>query len=543
MKRLPPGIPGAAVLGGLATASGIALTSTSGWLIVAASHRPQILTLLAAIVAVRAFGMARPVLRYAERLRSHDAALALLARERVRTYDALIPLTPARLGAGSRGQVLTSAVEDLEDDAYAQVRVVVPLLGAAIAGVLTVLASALWSYAAAGLLAVDLLAQAVVGWLVLHRETQAQQRWLAARAQVGRIATLTAGNADELAAIGAHDALGARLDAAHAELAAANRARARTRAVGLLGAGLVTGAVTAAMVAHAEKLVAAGLPGAIGALLVLTPVALVDAVSPIPDAMGSWARSRAARERIARLTGRRPPLGAHGELTLSGRGEAPYVQLDDVTAGWADDAPTVVGPVSADLPAGARLALTGPNGSGKSTVLALLATHLDPAAGTVRWDGTDSRDLAVEATRAAVAMLDDEPHVFASTLRENLRLARPEATDADLIGALRRAGLGGWFEALPDGLDTRLGMAARGLSGGERARLGLARALLSDRPVLLLDEPVAHLDHATGVAVLADLLAGARADQSIVMVSHRDDIPDAFTDELRLLAPFRTSEN
>ena len=124
-----PGIKRAAVIGGLASASGIALTATSGWLIVAASHQPVILTLLAVIVAVRTFGIARPVLRYAERVRSHDSALDLLARRRVAAYHALVPLTPARLGRRSRSDVLTTAVEDLEDLVFAKVRVVVPVLG------------------------------------------------------------------------------------------------------------------------------------------------------------------------------------------------------------------------------------------------------------------------------------------------------------------------------------------------------------------------------------------------------------------------------
>ena len=124
--------------------------------------------------------------------------------------------------------------------------------------------------------------------------------------------------------------------------------------------------------------------------------------------------------------------------------------------------------------------------------------------------------------RALLAVVDDEPHVFASSVRENLRLARPAAADADLRAALAAAGLSDWYAALPAGLDTLLGSGGRGVSGGERARLALARAHVSGRPVLLLDEPVAHLDHATAVAVLADLRR-AFAGRTVVMVSHRPD--------------------
>jgi ATP-binding cassette subfamily C protein CydC len=136
----------------------------------------------------------------------------------------------------------------------------------------------------------------------------------------------------------------------------------------------------------------------------------------------------------------------------------------------------------------------------------------------------DQNALAVELgqARQMFAVLDDEPHLFASTLRANLTLARPGSADPDLVEALGRAGLTQWFTELDQGLDTIIGTDGRGVSGGERARLGLARGLVSRRPVLLLDEPVAHLDHATADAVLADLTRST-AGQSVVMVSHRRD--------------------
>ena len=133
-----------ALVGGLALTCGVALTTTAGWLIVAASYKPQILTLLAAIVLVRAFGIARPALRYAERIRSHDAALSFLARERAATYSRLIPLTPARLGRRSRGEVLAGVVDDLDDIAYAQVRSVVPVVALLVTGALAAFANALF---------------------------------------------------------------------------------------------------------------------------------------------------------------------------------------------------------------------------------------------------------------------------------------------------------------------------------------------------------------------------------------------------------------
>ena len=185
--------------------------------------------------------------------------------------------------------------------------------------------------------------------------------------------------------------------------------------------------------------------------------------------------------------------------------------------------------------------MTGPNGAGKSTLLALLGRQLELSGGRYTVDGTDVRDLPVEEVRALVAVVDDEPHVFASTLRENLRLALPiddsQSGDPELVTTLRRAGLSGWLGSLPDGLDSRLGAGGRGLSGGERARLAVARALLSGRPVLLLDEPVAHLDHATATAVLADVLGDAHG-RSVVVVSHTPLSVDSY-DRVLDLSPVR----
>ncbi|MGZ4637094.1 thiol reductant ABC exporter subunit CydC [Oryzihumus sp.] len=524
MTRSTPPILRAGLIGAAATASGIALTATSGWLIVSASARPVILTLLTAIVAVRAFGIARPAFRYLERLRSHDAALGDLAERRTRTYRRLVPLTPARLGRRGRSEVLTGAVRDLDDEVDAQVRVTVPvlsaLLAASVAAALTVLvlpdagAVVATQVGLAGLLAAGL-------WRA-ERSTYAVS--LRARAEVARVSALVSGNALELQAVGGTEQANRWLAAAHEDLVRATTRQGRVRSVGVGSLLLLTAGATVASAVLAAR---ADLAGPVAALLVVTPLAVGDALAVLPDAMSARARSLAAAERLQALLEQEPAVRDSGDWPVpTADGAVPGLRLRRLTAAWAGDRPQL-GPLDLDLEPGEHVAVVGPNGSGKSTLLAVLARALDPRSGRYELDGDDVRGLDLEQTRALFAVVDDTPHVFASSLRENLRLARPGCGDDEIGVALLDAGLGHWLAGLPEGLDTVLGAGGRGVSGGERARLGIARALLSGRPVLLLDEPVAHLDHPTAEAVVSDLLDASRG-RTVVMVSHRLDSLDGF---------------
>ncbi|WP_427384412.1 thiol reductant ABC exporter subunit CydC [Janibacter sp. G56] len=529
----------AGLIGGLATACGIALTATSGWLIVRASQAPVVLTLMTAIVGVRAFGIGRPVLRYAERLRSHDAALADLAETRTATFARLIPLTPARLGRRGRGELLGGVVDDLTDVAEAAVRVTVPIVSILVAAVLA-LALTTWALPAVGLVVAGMIGTgAVLVVLATRLEEAGQGAVLAARAETTQVATLVADQATELRAVGGERAALGWIEAAHGRLCEAADSQSRGRA--LIAGGLLAltglGTVSAAFLVLPTDLH----PG-VKALLVLTPVALGDAAVGLTEIARAHARARASAGRIESLLDQEPAVrdGGEGRLrTTSPKGaeRPPHLRLAGVRASWTDGA-THLGPIDLDLPPGSRVAITGPNGSGKSTLLAVLARHLDPLAGSVTLDGVDVRDRPLADVRDRIAIVDDEPHLFAGTLRANLLLAAADgrADDADIEDALRAAGLGPWLANLPDGLDTRLGAGGNGLSGGERARLAVARATLSRRPVILLDEPVAHLDHPTAKAVLADLMT-ASAGKTVIMVTHHGVGLDLFDTTIELAAP------
>jgi thiol reductant ABC exporter CydC subunit len=515
-------IVGAGLLGGIATTSGIALTAASGWLIVRASQRPVILLLFTAIVAVRAFGMARPAFRYWERLRSHDAALADLADRRTTAYKRLIPLTPARLGRRGRADLLTGVVDDLTDVVDAQVRVTVPIISALVAAAVATIVAAMLSAVAGIVIAAMAILTApilVLGWRL---ETGSQQALLGARAEVARVTALVSGNASELQAIGASNQAQTWLVTAHANLsrAAGQQSRGRAAAAGLLL--LLTAADTVAMTAAILPAIGKTISTPVAALLVLTPIALGDAISTLPDATRALARSQASAVRLHTLLDQAPAVATTGTQPLTATPTTPpRIAVNALTAAWSGTT-AQVGPLDLQIEPGTRLAITGPNGCGKSTLLAVLARTLDPAHGSYQLGDQDAVTLELEQARTMFAVLDDEPHLFASTVRANLALANPGSTDSDLLKALDRSGLGQWLTDLGQGLDTIIGTGGRGVSGGERARLALARALLSKRPILLLDEPVAHLDHATADAVINDLTQSA-TKQSVIMVSHRPD--------------------
>ena len=519
MRRvLEPRIVLAGIIGGLAVGCGVFLTATSGWLIVQASKHPVILTLLTAVVGVRAFGMGRPVFRYAERVMSHDSALNTLRHRRTEAYRRLIPLTPARLGRRRRADLLTGVVRDLDDVVDLQVRTAVPLIATLVASAAAQKTTSAIPAIGATTKATITAAAVLVGLLDLLLERRGQQQVLQARGLVQRAAHLAAANPTELQAIGASDEALRWNDEAQQELARATRSQARGRFVGIGMSLLLTGVATVALAYLLyDPVVAGDLDTAVAAMLVFMPLALGDVLGLIPDAVGALARGRAAQNRLGQLLDQQSAV--HGGAADPVASTAPSLELQGVGASWTGEA-THLEPIDLAVAPGEHVTITGPNGSGKSTLVAVFARHLDPASGSYLVDGREVRSLSLHGVRELFAVVDDEPHIFVGTVRANLLLARPDASDKDVAGALVQAGLGRWLAALPDGLDTEIGDGQRGVSGGERARLGIARAVLSQRPVVLLDEPVAHLDTPTARAVLDDLHS-ATAGRTVILVAHQ----------------------
>jgi ABC-type multidrug transport system fused ATPase/permease subunit len=221
------------------------------------------------------------------------------------------------------------------------------------------------------------------------------------------------------------------------------------------------------------------------------------------------------------LTDREPAV-RDPELPLPPPPRDAELALQDVRARYAADEPVVLDGLDLRLAPGRHVALRGPSGAGKTTVVHLLLRFMDPERGRVTLAGADVRDFAQADVRRHIAVCGQDAHLFASSIRENVRLARPEATDAEIGLALRRAGLAEWIATLPDGVRTMVGEEGAALSGGQRQRIALARALLADAPVLVLDEPAAHLDEATAARVIDDAMDAA-ADRAVLLITHRGE--------------------
>ncbi|HEY4602827.1 MAG TPA: thiol reductant ABC exporter subunit CydC, partial [Blastococcus sp.] len=524
----------AAVLAGTgASACTIALAATSAWLISAAALQPPVLSLMVAIVGVRTFALAKAGLRYGERLASHDAALRILATLRVRLWQALVRLGPAATARLRSGDLLARLVSDVDVQQDLVVRAFVPAASAALAGVGAVAALALLAPAAGVALAAGLLCAGVLAptlTLGVARGPGRRAAEVSAVVVAGIVELLDA--APDLLAFGAVPRRRTALAAADAQLSALRRRAAGAAGLGGAATVLGIGGATVACAAIGVAVLRAGsLAGPALAVLALTPLATAELVAGLPDAARRWSTALPAAGRLAALETARAPVAEPADPLPVPAGHTLAAQRLAVRWPAADrDAVTAV---DLRVPAGGGLVLTGPTGSGKSTVLAALLRTLDPRAGRVAMDAVDTRELLGDDVRSRIAWCGPAPHLFDSTLRENLRLARPDAADHQLVAALRRAGLGGWLTRLPEGLDTHVGRHGGVVSGGERQRIGLARALLAGRPLLVLDEPTAHLDAATAERVCADVVRST-AGRTTIITSHR---PEAFPGLPRLRLP------
>ncbi|QDY77782.1 thiol reductant ABC exporter subunit CydD [Streptomyces qinzhouensis] len=522
----------ALLLGSLALGSAVGLMAVSGWLISRASEQPPVLYLMMAVTATRAFGIGRAVFRYAERVVSHDAVLRMLAELRVAVHRGLERIAPAGLNRSRRGDLLSRLVTDVDALQDYWLRWLLPtgsavLVSAGAVGFTAWLLPEAGALLAAGLLTAGLAVPLLSGTVARRAERQlAPARGLLAT----RTVDLLRGTA-ELTVAGA---LGARTEAVREADRRLTGIASRGAAATALGAGLTALACGLTVVLVALAGVAAvregRLDGVSLAVVVLTPLAAFEAVNALPLAVQYRQRVGRSAERVYEVLDA-PVPGSEPEVPAEAPATAFPLELRGVRARYTGQERNALDGIDLTVAAGSRIAVVGASGSGKTTLAQVLLRFLDfrgaedGPGGSYTLAGVDARTLDGDTVRGFVGLCAQDAHVFDSSVRENLRIGRPGATEDELRRALDEARLLEWVDGLPQGLDTLVGEHGARLSGGQRQRLALARALLADFPVLVLDEPAEHLDLATADALTADLLAATEGRTgrggATVLITHR----------------------
>ena len=509
----------AILLGALASGAAVGLTATSAWLISRASQHPPVLHLMVAIVAVRAFGLARGVLRYGERLTGHDASFRTLGDLRVATVDRLEQVLPIRTSPQdtSRQDDLTSSdllsrfVNDIDSLQDLWVRVLLPYAAAALLGAVTVTLLTVLAPAAGIAVAGTLLVAAVIAPYVSARVAKgAGSRLAPLRAEYQTELLDLLDGATELAVYGALPARLAQLDRCDTAMTSAADRSAVAAGYGAAISTLAAGAAVWAGLWFGASAVDGHTLAAVSlAVVVLVPLAVHEVFAALAPAAHELPALAAAARRVRGIFDQ-PPSVREPALPAP-LPNAPFgLRVRNLHARWSPDGSEVLSGVDLDIAPGSTTLIVGQSGSGKSTLAAVLLRLLDPTDGTVELVGHDVTvrldHLAGDDVRRVIGWCAQDAYIFDSTIEANLRLARTDATPEQLADALRRARLDSWVDSLPKGLATMVGEHGSRLSGGQRQRLALARTLLADRPIAIFDEPTEHLDEATAAELAADLL-------------------------------------
>lgn len=499
--------------------SSIGLLGTSAYLISFAALHPSIALLQVAIVGVRFFGISRGILRYLERLTAHSVNFKLLSRLRVWFYRALEPLAPARLMQYHSGDLLQRAVGDIEVLENFYVRVIAPPLAALLVTFGVGWLTGGWRVELAGVLVAGLLLGGIaVPWLAWRISKIPGRELVAARAALSAEYIESLQGLADLLAYGQEAALRQRLNEHEQRLSVAQMRLAWAGGAGNALSQLTANLTLFAVLLVAIPLVRGGqLDGVLLAVVSLVTLASFEAVAPLPQAAQMLEASLKSAQRLFEIADSRPAV--EDPAAPLPPPVASDIQVRNLSFRYEDSLPEALNHVDLTLPVGRKVALVGPSGAGKSTLLALLMRFWDAPAGTILLNGQDIRDFRAEESRRLFSLVSQTTYIFTATLRQNLLLACPDAGETALENALTQAGMGDWFTHLPEGLDTWLGERGQQMSGGERQRLAVARALLQDAPVVLLDEPTAHLDAITERQVIETLQATFRG-HSVVWATH-----------------------
>ena len=503
-----------ALLGALTIGSSLALMATSSWLISTASFRISIADLSVAVVGVRFFGISRGVLRYCERLVSHEVTFRLLAAWRVRFYSALEAIAPAGLSAHQTGDLLSRAIDDVQSLENLYLRGAAPLFVAAVVTLgLTAFLGLFHPWLGAAVLAFIALVGLGLPFLAWQLNHKSAARRTMARAGLGQAALEAIQGLPESLLYGQTAAQMQKMAALDAQMAAAERLAAWTDGLQLALSLLFSAgaALTVLLIAIPR------IDRVLLATVTLSTLAGFEAYAPLAQAaLQLGATGEAARRLFEIVDAPNPVRSPEAPRRLPERLDLEFVAVDF----HYEPGRKILAGLSLRIPYGRRIAILGASGVGKSTIAHLLIRFWDCSAGQIRLGSCDLRDLDPIQLRRLIGILPQRTYLFNDTIRANIRLARPNATDGEVEQAAQQAAIHAAIQALPAGYDTLVGENGAALSGGERQRVALARLLLQNPAIFILDEATANLDPATERAVMTTILR-ATAGKTLIVLTHR----------------------
>jgi ATP-binding cassette subfamily C protein CydC len=514
------------LFGLIATTATVGLLALSGWFLSAAAFAglsttaAQTFNYFFPSIGVRIFAISRTLARYAERVVSHDATFRILESLRIWFYERIEPLAPARLMRYRSGDILNRVLADIDalDNLYLRVLSPTLVAGLLVAG-LTVFLS----------LFDPLIALTTLGWLVVAGFGIPAAAGIAGAAAGRRLSHLMTqlriqivegiqGLPELLVFNRCRDYLG-RMDRNNHNLLDVQRRMSHIRGVSFAGVTLTSGLAVLWALYQGAALVSSGvLHGASLAMIALTVLAAFDALMPLPSAYQYLGRTRKAARELLEVVGSEPPV-AFPENSLAALRHFD-VSFDRVSFRYTDNAADAVHDIRFHLPAGQRFAVLGPTGAGKSTLAHLMVRFWDVQSGSVRIGGEDIRNLSESVLRQSVSLVSQQAHMFNASVRENLLIARPGATEPELWQALAAVWLEDFVKSLPQGIDTWIGESGRLVSGGQARRLALARAILCDAPIWVLDEPTEGLDRTTERRIMETLFE-VTSGRTVLFITHR----------------------
>ncbi|NTV26389.1 MAG: thiol reductant ABC exporter subunit CydC [Chlorobiaceae bacterium] len=506
----------AAIIGFATIGSGIGLLMTSAWLITRAAMQPGISTLQLGITGVRFFGLSRGVLRYAERLISHNTTFRILTRLRVWFYEAVEPLAPARLAAFRSADLLQRIVDDIQSLENIYARVIAPPLTAIMITVLMWFLVGAWSTGAAvGVLACQLLAGVAIPLFTAGIARGKARNVMELRTEQQLLAVDLVQGLGELRVFGQLDAYLDRMQRTeNHKLKLQKQASFIEGFQEMLSGIAMNAAVVWVLWALLPQLRSGGVSGITLSAIVFGVTASFEAFQPLSGSFQHIEADIRAGDRLFEIIDAEPEVKAPTQPIPFPAEQ--HVEFKELTFTYPGNSRPALDRVSLSVPQGDRVAIVGPSGAGKSTITSLLVRFWNPSTGTITIGGREITSFDPETLRRNIAVVSQKTYLFGQSIRENLKLAKPEANDDELERALSLAGL----ESLHTRLDDWAGQHGMNLSGGERQRIAIARMILQDAPIIVLDEATANLDAITEEAVL-ETIDQACKDKTVLAITHR----------------------